>query len=62
MDWDNITRVVSVDGSTIEPSPSEVVALRSLLNMRFQRKSYWERSDAIDAADESEETFDESER
>jgi hypothetical protein len=62
MDWNNISRVVSADGSTVEPSPSEVVALRSLLNMRFQRKSCWERSDAIDDEDKSEETFDESER
>jgi len=30
-------RVISADGSVAEPSPSEIVALRALLDMKFRR-------------------------
>jgi hypothetical protein len=57
MHWNRGTRVANADGShLIEPSPSEIVALQSLLDMRFQKTCYWERADAID--DEEEENLD----
>jgi hypothetical protein len=38
------TRVTDADGTNfMEPSASEIVALRSLLAMRFQKKVYWNR-------------------
>jgi hypothetical protein len=38
------TRVADADGTNlIQPSASEIVALKSLLKMRFDKKKYWAR-------------------
>ena len=54
MNWDKVTRVVDIDGSTIEPSPKEAVALRSLLGMRLRRGTPCQTAGALDDYEEDD--------